>query len=332
MKIRKEIKIGAYLLVTLAVFFWGLSFLKGKNLLKRTDTYYIVYDKVGGLQGSAAVIANGLQVGIVEDLRFMQDNRKIQVTILIEGRYKIPRGSLAKIYSSDIMGTKAIEIVLSDRLDYYQSGDTLTSAIEPDLKEEINIQLVPLKLKAEELMGSVDSVLVIMQAIFNEGFRDKFSGSIDNISRTINSLERSMSAIDTILTDENSQFSIIMSNLASITTNLKQNNEEISQIFSNLSSITDTLAKAEVQSTIHNLNLALEEANGLLAKISRGEGSAGALINDPQLYENLSRASASLDRLLIDFRNNPRRYVSVSLINLGGKSRGEEAQSAASKE
>lgn len=320
------------MLVTLALFFWGLSFLKGKNLLKRTDTYYIVYDKVGGLQGSAAVIANGLQVGIVEDLRFMQDNRRIQVTILVEGRYKIPHGSLAKIYSSDIMGTKAIEIVLSDRFDYYKSGDTLTSAIEPDLKEEINIQLVPLKLKAEELMGSVDSVLVIMQAIFNEGFRDKFSGSIDNISRTINSLERSMSAIDTILTDENSQFSIIMANLASITTNLKQNNEEISQIFSNLSSITDTLAKAEVQSTIRNLNLALEEANGLLGKISRGEGSAGALINDPQLYENLSRASASLDRLLIDFRNNPRRYVSVSLINIGGKSRGEEAQSSASKE
>lgn len=320
------------MLVTLALFFWGLSFLKGKNLLKRTDTYYIVYDKVGGLQGSAAVIANGLQVGIVEDLRFMQDNRRIQVTILVEGRYKIPHGSLAKIYSSDIMGTKAIEIVLSDRFDYYESGDTLTSAIEPDLKEEINIQLVPLKLKAEELMGSVDSVLVIMQAIFNEGFRDKFSGSIDNISRTINSLERSMSAIDTILTDENSQFSIIMANLASITTNLKQNNEEISQIFSNLSSITDTLAKAEVQSTIRNLNLALEEANGLLGKISRGEGSAGALINDPQLYENLSRASASLDRLLIDFRNNPRRYVSVSLINIGGKSRGEEAQSSASKE
>jgi phospholipid/cholesterol/gamma-HCH transport system substrate-binding protein len=65
MKVRKEIKIGAILLATLAVFIWGYSFLKGKNILKPTATYYVIYEKVGGLEESAPVIVNGVKIGSV---------------------------------------------------------------------------------------------------------------------------------------------------------------------------------------------------------------------------------------------------------------------------
>jgi phospholipid/cholesterol/gamma-HCH transport system substrate-binding protein len=317
MKIRKEIKIGFILLFTLAFFIWGYSFIKGKNILKPAATYYVIYEKVGGLQESAPVIVNGVKIGLVEDVRFMPDFRNIRVTLLLNRNYRVPLNSVAKIYSSDIMGTKSIELVLSSSTQYHLSGDTLKAEIEPDLKEEINLQLVPLKLKAEELMGSIDSILVIIQTVFNENFQENFMNSFDNISKAVGSLERSMHAIDTILTDENSKFSLIMNNLESITANFKNNNKEITQIFSNLSTITDSLAKADIQTTITNLNVSLAKTNEILDKINKGEGSAGALLNDPALYENLAKASASLDRLLIDFRNDPRRYVSVSLINFG---------------
>lgn len=324
MKIRKEVKIGFILLITLAAFFWGLSFLKGKNILKLTHTYYAVYEKIGGLQESGPVIVSGLQVGLVDDVRFMPDNRSILVTLSINRKYKIYKNSVAKIYSFDIMGTKAIELVLSPSEEYYLPGDTLLSEIEPDLKEEINRQLAPLKLKAEELMGSIDSLMVIFQAVFNENFQKKFIASFENISNAVNSLERSMYAIDTILTDKNSKFSLIMANIESITSNFKKNNKEINQIFSNLSAITDSIAKANILSTINNLNESLAKTNEILEKINRGEGSAGALINDPALYENLTKASNSLDRLLNDFRADPRRYVSVSLINFGKGSKNPE--------
>lgn len=331
MKIRKEIKIGFVLLATLAVFIWGFSFLKGKNIFKPTATYYVIYEKVGGLEESAPVIVNGVKIGSVEDIRFMPDYRNIQVTLMLDRSYKVPRNSVAKIYSSDILGTKAIDLVLSSKLEYHISGDTLRSEIEPDLKEEINMQLVPLKLKAEELMGSIDSILVIVQTVFNENFQMNFKNSFDNISKAVVSLERSMYTIDTILTDENSKFSLIMANLESITSNFKNNNKEISQIFSNLSSITDSLAKADVQTTITNLNASLAKTNEILDKINSGEGSVGALLQDPALYENLAKASSSLDRLLIDFRNNPRRYVSVSLFNFGRSEKKSESDTIGKK-
>lgn len=318
MKIRKEIKIGFTLLITLAVFIWGYSFLKGKNILKPVDTYYVVYEKVGGLQQSAPVIVNGVQIGIVENVQFMPDYRTIAVRLIIDRNYRIPRNSVAKIYSSDIMGTKSIELVLSPSSEFHINRDTLRAEIEPDLKEEINLQLVPLKLKAEELMGSIDSILVIIQAVFNENFQDNFMNSFESISRTISSLERSIHAVDTILTDEDSNFSRTIANLQSITANFKNNNEEISQILTNMSSITDSLVKADVQGTIHNLNESLAQITIMLDKINSGEGTAGALIHDKELYDNLAKASNSLDRLLNDFRNDPRRYVNVSLINFGG--------------
>jgi phospholipid/cholesterol/gamma-HCH transport system substrate-binding protein len=321
MKIRKEIKIGFTLLITLAVFIWGYSFVKGKNILKPVDTYYVVYEKVGGLQQSAPVIVNGLQIGIVEDVQFMPDYREIVVTLIVERNYRIPINSVAKIYSSDIMGTKSIELVLSPFSEFHMNRDTLSSEIEPDLKEEINLQLVPLKLKAEELMGSIDSILVIIQTVFNENFQDNFMNSFESINRTVSSLERSIHAVDTILTDEDSNFSRTIANLQSITANFKDNNEEISQILTNMSSITDSLVKADVQGTIHNLNESLAQITIMLDKINSGEGTAGALIHDKVLYDNLAKASSSLDRLLNDFRNDPRRYVNVSLINFGGRGR-----------
>ncbi len=331
MKIRKEFKIGSIILVTLAVFIWGYSFIKGRNLLKPASTYVVIYEKVGGLEQSAPVIVNGVKIGTVDDVRFLPDYRNIRVRLLIDHNYRIPLHSVAKIYSADLMGTRAIELMLSGSSEFHSSGDTLRSEIEPDLKEEINLQLIPLKLKAEELMGSIDSILVIIQTVFNENFQQNFTSSFENISKAIGSLERSMYAIDTILTDKNSKFSLIMANLESITANFKNNNQEISQILNNVNNITDSLSKAEIQQTITNLNQSLANANLILEKINSGEGSAGALIHDKLLYENLSRASASLDKLLIDFRNNPRRYVSVSLINFGGGSKRSDSDTTQQK-
>ncbi len=317
MKIRKEIKIGIFLLLTLLVFIWGYSFLKGKNLLKPVGTYYVVYEQIGGLKESAPVIVSGHQIGLVSDIRFLPDNRNINVTLLIDRNFRIPLNSVAMIYSADLMGTKAIELVLSANQEFHNSEDVLLDDIEPDLKEEINMQLAPLRLKAEELMGSIDSVMVIIQAVLNDNFQRTFTTSFQNISNTINSMASSMHAIDTILNDDRSNFSRIMANLESIISNLKNSNNEINHIFSNIGAITDSLAKANIHTTISNLNQSLAKTNEILYKINKGEGTAGALINNPELYDNLANASASLDNLLSDFRENPGRYVSVSLINFG---------------
>src|SRR5690606_14342419 len=88
---------------------------------------------------------------------------------------------------------------------------------------------------------------------------------------------------------------------------------QLEQVFNNLNALSDTLARARVGETMAQLSLATRQANEIMTRINQGEGTAGKLINDEELYNNLNKASESLDRLLLDMRYHPNRYVEFSI-------------------
>ena len=55
----------------------------------------------------------------------------------------------------------------------------------------------------------------------------------------------------------------------------------------------------------------------ILKKIEKGEGTIGLLLNDKEMYNNLTSASKQLDLLIEDMKKHPKRYVTFSL--LGGR-------------
>lgn len=313
LKINKEVKVGILMVITILFFIWGYSFLKGKNFFNPTNTYYAVYNKVGGLIESGHVILNGYKIGYVDDIRFGDDLQNLIVKIAIDKRFSLPVGTVAKIYSYDIMGTKAVELVLAPSSERHSPGDTIIAEIEPDLMEEISQQIIPLKLKAEDMMSSIDSVLIIFQTLLDQDFRETFARSIDNIGNTISSLQRSVYAVDTLLTKEDSRFNRILGNLESISGNIAGSNNDISTMITNFTSISDSLAQSELLSTINNLNDILSEMNQLIFTIGQGEGSIGKLISDDELYNNLESATRNLDLLMIDLKERPGRYVNFSI-------------------
>ena len=102
-------------------------------------------------------------------------------------------------------------------------------------------------------------------------------------------------------------------NLASITGNLKNNNEDLSQTLQNISSISDSLEKADIKAVVEKADQTFAKLDMTLAKIKDGEGTAGKLVSDDSLYNNLNSALFSLDSLLIDVKEHPKRYVHFSL-------------------
>lgn len=313
LKVRKEIKIGILMVLTIAFFIWGYSFLKGKNLLTTANRYYVVYDKVEGLIESAHVIFSGYKVGYVDDISFVDDMQSLVVRISVDRRVSLPEGTVGKIFSSDIMGTKSLALIPGSSDKKHSAGDTLLAEIEPDLKEEINMQIMPLKLRAEDMMASMDSVLIIFQAILDRDFRESFASSIENISNTVSSLQRSVYAMDTLLTSEDSRFNRILDNLGSISENIAGSNDDISTILNNFAAISDSLSRSEMLSTINHLNDVLAETNQLMESVNKGEGSVGKLITDDELYDNLESATRNLDLLLQDLKERPGRYVNFSI-------------------
>jgi phospholipid/cholesterol/gamma-HCH transport system substrate-binding protein len=311
-KFNKETKIGILIILTIAVFIWGFSFLKGQRIFSPSTTYYVIFENVGGLIESSDIILSGYKIGHVDDIRFV-DIDKMSVRLAIESRFRLPRGTVARIFSSDILSARAIQIVPGQSPEMHSPGDTLKGEIEPDFIEAISNYLVPLTSRAGDLMASMDSVMIILQSVLDADFRENFAGIVGNVNKTVISLQRSVYSADTLLTSEDSRLNRIIGNLESISGNLSASNEDISTILSNFASISDSLAQAELISTINHLNEVLSETALVMEKIEKGEGSLGKLISDENLYNNLESATESLDLLLIDIRDRPGRYLNFSV-------------------
>ncbi|UCH14736.1 MAG: MCE family protein [Bacteroidales bacterium] len=307
MKISKEVKIGIIALVTLVGFFWGLNFLKGINIFKPSDEYYATYDNIEGLIESAVVYLHGYKIGSVRDINFDRKKPgKIAVRFALEEKVKIPKNSVALITTSSMISEiKDINLILSDSSEYYETGDTLIGALDKGMSGIIE----PIKYKAEETVANIDSVLIVIKQIFNKSTQANLQHTILNIDSITTSFSSSLS--------ENGSITRSLDNLEQITSSIKSKSTELSSILANLSAFSDSLAKSEIKTTISNTNRTLEETSEILEKINRGEGTFGMLVHNDTLYHNLKNASESLDILLKDLKERPKRYVHFSLF--GGK-------------
>jgi len=104
--------------------------------------------------------------------------------------------------------------------------------------------------------------------------------------------------------------------VAAISQNLRNNNKNLNKIIQNFSSLSDSLAQSNLPQTVHKLDSSLIMMKDVLNKINSGQGTLGMLVNNDTLYKNLENASNKLDLLLNDIKNNPKRYVNFSVIDL----------------
>ena len=297
----KELKIGFVALLAIVGLFIGINYLKGLDVLNSSRKFYAKYENIGGLKVGSSVFVNGYQVGMVSNIDLLaNENQQLLVTISIEKDFDIPKNSILKIVNQDLMGTKSVNLILGDAASFAVDEDTLISGMEGSLQQEVSAQILPLKIKTEELIGSIDSVMKIITAILDKDARENLSNSLQSLDQTFLLMNQSMIKVNQIV-DQNDE------RISSIVKNLEANNDEITNILKNFSNISDDIA----QSNIKNLLTSLSAAS---KKINDSEGSLGMLINDKDLYLNLEKSSKELEALIKDIKANPKRYVSFSII------------------
>lgn len=317
-RISKYTKLGLLIVFSLTVLVWGLSYLKGNDVFKQNDYYHVYYDRIDGLVPSNKVTINGYQIGAVKEINFSPDNSgKLIVTFSVDDAFKIPVNSVAQIISSDIMGTRSIKILLSGEKELYQSNDTLPGAVESDLKEQVSMQVLPLKNKAEELLSTVDSAITVLTVILNEDARENLSASFANINQTIKNIEATTADLQEIVSSEKESVKNIVSNIDDITSTFKRNANEFEATIKNLNSFSDSLSQISVSPILSNVALASEQILGTLEKLNSNESTAGLLLNDDKLYMSLNMLSENLGILIGDIKQHPKRYLQFSAFDLG---------------
>ncbi len=311
-KLSKEFKSGFIFLLAVVFLIYGLKYLKGLNVFQSNNPYYAVYDDIDGLQVGSSVRLNGFNVGMVNNI-FLNKNNNLVVTLNITALDSIPNTSVCKIVNQDLMGTKGVSLILGKSKDFASPGDTLIGGIENSLQDEVNAQILPLKNKAEELIGSVDSLLTIVAAVLNKNTRNSLSNSIKSLDETFAILSKTMVKIDSMVYDNDARVSKVLSNLETITSNLNDSASGIKPILYNLTSISDSLSKSNLGSLVTNINKISENINS-------GSGSLSKLMNDEKLYNNFEKSTSELAELIEDIKNNPKRYVNFSILGGTNKS------------
>jgi phospholipid/cholesterol/gamma-HCH transport system substrate-binding protein len=299
MKISKEIRIAIVSIATIVAFIIGANFLKGRNYFKPEKTYFAFYDNANNLTASCSVFFRGVKVGRVDKLEFVGTrNPQIKATIVVNERLDIPKNTIARITTADMLGTKIIELIFSDEEDILKSGDTLIGEIQVGMIDELTTQLMPMKDKFESLTLSLDTLVTTMNAILNEDAQRRIQNSIWDISIALNNVKHLTQAMNSIVNSE------------------RQN---LNKILENFAQISENLSKVELENTVNSLQNTLAQTEQLIKNLSEGEGTAALLLNDPQLYEELTKSTANLGNLLEDMQKNPRRYVHFSLFGRRSK-------------
>jgi len=324
--IKKEVKLAVTAIAAVVILIWGINFLKAKALFDRNNVFYGVYDRVDGLKVSSSVIYRGYSVGQVSAINFVGERfDKVLVQFTVGKNLEIPSNSVAAIQSADLMGSKAINLIPGDALIYAASGDTLRTRLALGIMEQLNEQLEPLKRKAENIMVSLDTVLLALQEIFSEDANGNIRGSLRSVSRTLDNVEQASGALNKMLAKESGRISGILENINSVTANLENSNTQVTRSLDNITSISDSLRAINLNNSIRYLNRILMQTDSVVTKINRGKGSLGGVVNDAELYYNLTAVSENLNKLLIEFRQNPRRFVNLSVFDFGaGKSIAED--------
>lgn len=291
----------------------GVNFIKSQNLFSRDNTFYATYDNAAGVESSSPVVIKGFRVGTVENVRYDIKSADVIVEFSVIDTYPIPANSEAKITSASLMGGKVIELKLGDSPTMMNDGDTIRSLIEPGLMEAVSGEYDKLKAQASTLIEQLSKALFSINAVLSEQ-------NVANLSGTLANLNSATGNIDHLVKTDVSQ---VVANLNELSVTLKEAGPQITNIVNNVSTMSDS-AKLSLPELLTNANRAIVQLEGAIASLNAGEGSAGKLLHDEELYGNLLEASDNLTLLLEDFKANPKRYIHFSVF--GGNTKNKAAK------
>ncbi|HEY0109058.1 MAG TPA: MlaD family protein [Fibrella sp.] len=307
MKLSQEAKVGLLALVTLTMFFFGFNYLKGSNIFKKNKQFTVVYANVDGLTTSNSVLLNGLTVGRVAKIELMPENgNQLLVTIDMNKNVVVRKGSKALLADGALLGGKIIRLEINPAGAVIDEGE-LIAANEQGISALIKEKTLP-------VLNNVDSLTRRLNYVVAS-----FDQTASILNQTLRGAGAVTGTLNAALNENRTGLRLALANVNQLSQSLDKTTQELSPILTKASTFTDSLNALQLSQTLNNANKSIDNLQKLLGNIQKGQGSLGKLTTDDSLYVNVSRTAGGLDKLLTDFRENPKKYINVSFSVFGKK-------------
>lgn len=312
MKISNETKIGSLTAISIVLLVLGFNFLKGKTFFGKSHNLFAKYTNVQGLAPSNPVIINGLQVGTVYSITTDKNMKEILVNMTLTKDVNIPTNSVAIIKPS-LLSTPTIEIKLGDAGTYIPKNGYIATEATAGILNDVLSKVDPVLYQVTKAVTSIDSVLVSINRILDPNAKNNISAMLANLNKTTANLVGASSSLTTLLNTQSGALAGTLNNLNSFTGNLDKNNGKITSLVDNLDKTATNLSQLDLQKTLGVLNTTIGDLKSTIGKLNNTSGTAGLLLNDTKLYNNLTATANKLNLLLDDVKTNPKRYVNISV-------------------
>ena len=295
-KFSKELIIGGLVLLALLILVFGINYLKGVNMFKPSNYYFATYTDVAGLAQSAPVTVNGFKVGLVREISYEYDNPgHIKVEMSLDRHLKLPRGTKAML-TTDMLGTSSIALEMAPGKDFHNVGDQLIGANASGLMSSVTNDIMP---SITAILPKNGSLPTSMTTIVSD---PALLASVQRLDKIMANIETSSAQLNTTM----KAMPRIADDASGLMTDLKT-------ISADLTALSAKLREMPIDSTMNSVNSIAARLNTSMEKLNSKDSSLGLLLNDTGLYNNLNASAASLDSLLKDVKQNPKRYISIKV-------------------
>lgn len=286
----KEVKIGLTGIVAIAALFVGLNFLKGINLFQSNNSYYIEFADIKGLAKSGPVKANGYKIGTVQDIIYDYDKPgHVLVEISVDENMRLPKETKGKLVT-ELLGGCELQLVLGNDIRHYHApGDTLRSDNSQGLMDKAEGYMPTV----EDILNKVDTLLTALNVLATD---PSLPAMLTDVKSITTNLDASTRQLNSLLHDD-----------------LPEMTGKLNRIGDNMIALTDNLNGLDLQTTMNKVDSTLANVQTLTHKLTAQDNTLGLLLNDTLLYTNLANTAGSANNLLIDLKENPKRYVHFSL-------------------
>jgi phospholipid/cholesterol/gamma-HCH transport system substrate-binding protein len=302
MKISSEIKVALLVITALVMLYFGFNFLKGTNVFSSSRPYETVFSNVDGLTASSPVQINGLGVGRVKSIEILQnEGNKLLVTIELGKDILVGAGSTVGLADAGLLGGKLLHLTVRNSNRPLPPGSRLPSLIESGLAATLGR-------KAEPVLNSLDSLTKQLTLVVKQF--DK-TGLI--LNQTLRGASQTVGTLDATIGENRAGLRAVLANVNLLTQSLAKTERQLGPLLTKAGSFADSLNALQLSRTLAGVNKSVAMLQATIVDLNRGKGTVGKLLKDEAVYANINNSVVSLNKLLTDLRQNPKRYVSISV-------------------
>lgn len=292
-KISKEVKIGMAFVIAIFILYYGISFLKGINLFRPSNSYMVVFDDVAGLTQATPVTLNGYPIGLVSSMKLDTEHGNRIITYLDMNKgVQLPKGS-KMILDVSMLGSATIIVEESDnKTEFISSSDTIIGFRNKGILDAAG-GMIP---QIQNLMPKIDSILTGINVLVNN---PALSQSLSDVNQITGDLAKTTKQLNVMMAALNKDVPTITGNLSQASTDFATMSKQFNQI--------------DLASTYKSVDATVKSLENLSAKMNSKDGSIGLLLNDRQLYDSIVNTMSNASLLLKDVKENPSRYINVKV-------------------